>query len=111
MFPHGNIVEYVMTDLEDRVLDAFKALDDRDRIADGWKPREAELAGAPLLDDWRVGTDGDALFFRGDVTGHPRLSDGEIVTSQVIAVDPHRAWIRTVSRWYRLGRQHGETAQ
>lgn len=80
-----------------------------DRLASGWLPGDAELTSAPLLDHWAffVNYTGD-LLFTGTVTGHPRIADGRIcVTSPVIAYDGLLAlWIRTISRWYRLGRPY-----
>jgi hypothetical protein len=86
------------------------ALADRDRIYAGWEPGDAELAGAPLLDDYSCMSDGENVFFLGHVTGHPRIPDGPCTTSLVVAADRHmQSWIRAVNSW--LGRPHGEVMQ
>jgi hypothetical protein len=88
------------------------ALADRDRIYDGWEPGDPELASAPLLDDYVCMSDGENVYFVGHVSGHPRVPDGPCTTSLVVAADRNtQSWIRTVSRWYRLGRPHGEVMQ
>lgn len=88
------------------------ALADRDRIYAGWEPGPDELASAPLLDDYVCMSDGENVFFVGHVIGHPSVPDGPCTTSLVVAADRHtRAWIRTVNRWYKLGRQRGEVMQ
>ncbi len=38
----------------------------------------------------------------GTVSGHPRLPDGPIRTSVLLAYDPDRGYARTFSRFYRL---------
>jgi uncharacterized protein DUF6634 len=87
------------------------ALADRDRIAEGWEPGEAELAGAPVISHYVAHTDGEHLILTGVITGHPRIPDGLATTSAVVAIDKNRLWVRTVGRWYRLGRRAFETAQ
>lgn len=64
----------------------------------------ARLSTAPLLDRYcpTIGPLGVRLI--GDVTGHPLLGTRTIVTSQLWFADPHGQWIRTMSRFYRLGR-------
>jgi hypothetical protein len=90
-----------------------RAQDTVDRLASGWSPDDALLCDAPLLDHWgfffRTPA---ALTFFGIVTGHPHIADGRrCYTSPVIAYDGRLGiWVRTVSRWYRLGRplRHGD---
>lgn len=61
------------------------------------------LATAPLLEDHRLVL-GWCHAMKGIVTGHPLLPDGnEIVTSQLIYMNPDIGLARTLSRWYRLG--------
>lgn len=66
-------------------------------------PSEADLADAPVLDCWRplISHRGDLILW-GMVSGHPRLGNNQITTSQLIAVNTARGWARTASRWYRL---------
>ncbi|MGF9764305.1 DUF6634 family protein [Microvirga sp. 0TCS3.31] len=70
-------------------------------------PTEEELRAAPLLDDWylypaRPG----ALVVVATVSGHPRLPDGPVTTSRVIAHDEKAGWCQTLNRLYRLGRPY-----
>ena len=76
------------------------------RLSAGWVPDDKELRSAPVLKAWVVHGSPPHFFFAGSVTGHPLILDGRwCVTSPVIAYDGLLGgWIRTVSRWYRLGR-------
>jgi hypothetical protein len=63
------------------------------------------LKGAPLLDKWSHSSR-KVPCLEGVVEGHPQLPDGEkIATSEAYvhlrADDEH--FVRTLSRWYRLG--------
>lgn len=61
------------------------------------------LAIAPVLEDHRL-VFGWCHAMKGIVTGHPSLADGdEVVTSQLIYMNPDIGLARTLSRWYRLG--------
>ena len=61
------------------------------------------LATAPLLDRYKLVL-GWSHAMGGIVTGHPLLPDGrEIVTSQLMYLDPAMGLARTLSRWYRVG--------
>lgn len=61
------------------------------------------LATAPPLEDYRL-VIGWAYAMKGIVTGHPLLPDGEdVVTSQLMFLDPTVGLARTLSRWYRVG--------
>lgn len=82
------------------------------RIAAGFVPGEAELAGAPLLSSWIVEVQpGGLIRLVGSVSGHPTISDGWCTTSVVLAADETAGWARTVSRYYRLGPKLGEVRQ
>lgn len=82
------------------------------RIAAGYVPNEADLAGAPLLSNWAVEAQfGGLVRLVGVVTGHPSLRDGWCTTSIVLAADEEAGWARTVSRYYRLGPKLGEVRQ
>jgi hypothetical protein len=77
--------------------------DDLERIAAASVPTEAELANAPLLVDWRYVLSAAGLRLLGRVTGHPTLGDTDAMTSQLWAAGSDGTWIRTLSRFYRLG--------
>lgn len=66
-------------------------------------PLEYDLASAPVLNYWRpyVSYRGAPILW-GIASGHPRLKEGWITTSQLVAIDVDRAWARTASRWYVL---------
>jgi len=73
-------------------------------------PAPDTLATAPLLDPWQVAVSSraPATILLGIVTGHPRLPDGPVETSVLLALDPQGRWARTLSRWYRLGTPYAE---
>lgn len=81
-----------------------------DRLAAGWRPTEVKFHGAPTLTNWRILVLPAEIIFDGIVHGHPYIADGHRSwTSPLIAVDAVLAsWVRTVSRWYRLGRPYRE---
>lgn len=82
------------------------------RIAAGFVPGEAELAGAPLLSHWAVEAQpGGLVRLVGIVSGHPSIRDGWCTTSPVLAANEDAGWVRTVSRHYRLGLRLGENRQ
>jgi hypothetical protein len=77
--------------------------DDLERIAACAAPTEAELGNSPLLLDWSCVVSVAGLRLVGHVTGHPRLGDTYAMTSQLWAAGSDGTWIRTLSRFYRLG--------
>jgi hypothetical protein len=85
------------------------ALADQRRLAEGWFPGKADLKDAPLITEWsfvdRRGA-GQGLYIQGYVNRHPRLGRRtlKLLTSHVVAIDRHnQKWVRTLSRFYRLG--------
>lgn len=82
------------------------------RIKSGFVPGSAELAGAPLLSHWVVEpVPGGLGRLVGLVSGHPLLPDGWCTTSPVLAADEDAGWVRTASRYYRLGPSRGAAVQ
>ncbi|MGT2503159.1 DUF6634 family protein [Bradyrhizobium guangxiense] len=77
--------------------------DDLDRIHAGAAPAARELAGAPLIVDWRCVLTPVGLGLVGFVAGHPLLGNRTARTSQLWAADPAGRWVRTLSRFYKLG--------
>lgn len=72
-------------------------------IFDGGMPTPDQLKEAPLLRDHNF-SEHKVPCVEGVVVGHPLLGDGRrIKTSQLFCVDPGMKWIRTLSRFYRLG--------
>jgi hypothetical protein len=84
----------------------------------GETPHPAELAQAPLLENWRmaivdVKRDGDPLrmvpVLVGRVSGHPQHGDKRTIrTSELVWFDRHRQWARSWNRVYRLGERAGD---
>lgn len=82
---------------------------DVDLIASGRQPTDSDLSGAPILDGYLVELVAPGAYVLvGSVTGHPRLRDGLITTSPVLAIDqsPEPRWVRTAGRYYVLGRPY-----
>ncbi|WP_420557647.1 DUF6634 family protein [Roseovarius sp.] len=72
-------------------------------------PEPDDLQGAPMIDNWfLIWRDGDVVRADGDVHGHPTIEDPWVTTSPVLAYDydfeREVGWLRSISRWYRLGR-------
>jgi len=61
------------------------------------------LKGSPLLEDFVIAQTPFGLQLIGRVTGHPLLGDRMAATSPLWFADPDGTWIRTLSRFYRLG--------
>jgi hypothetical protein len=93
-------------DLHDLINRREALIADLERLATGWTPDAATLAAAPLIEQWSVvhypGTRDLAL--QGLVVGHPRLPDGPVTTSPVMAIDLQARWARTHGRFYKLGK-------
>jgi hypothetical protein len=77
--------------------------DDLDSIRTGTGPVASALATAPLLVDWRGVLTPTGLRLAGFAAGHPRLGNRPVLTSQIWAADADGHWVRTLSRYYRLG--------
>ncbi|MBR1133285.1 DUF6634 family protein [Bradyrhizobium iriomotense] len=77
--------------------------DDLERIRVGHAPVAFDLAEAPLIVDWHPVISPLGLRLMGFVAGHPRVGNTHAMTSQVWAAGRDGAWIRTLSRFYRLG--------
>ncbi|MBI5131246.1 MAG: hypothetical protein HZA66_17540 [Rhodopseudomonas palustris] len=65
------------------------------------------LRTAPVLDRYAPVITPLGLRLAGQVTHHPLLGSRRILTSQVWFADPEGHWVRTLSRFYRLGRPAG----
>jgi len=77
--------------------------DDLDRLRAGTAPSAEELANAPLIVDWRCVLTPVGLSLAGFVAGHPLLGNRPARTSQLWAADADGRWVRTLTRYYRLG--------
>jgi len=93
------------TNIENDLPSKMRRLgDDLDRLRSGIGPTGAELAGAPLIEDWHAVLTPMGLRLTGFVSGHPGFSDRSTIISQLWAADASGRWVRTLSRFYRLGR-------
>jgi hypothetical protein len=78
---------------------------DLERIRDGSGPTPAELAQAPLVDRWRTLVTPHGLRLTGAVYDPHRFGGGATtLISQLWAADSNGRWVRTLSRFYRLGK-------
>jgi hypothetical protein len=84
-----------------------RLLVDLKSLAAGAMPSEKTLAGSPLLDLYQVRSGRD-LFLTGICVDHPKLFGPAIFTSSLWVVAPDHSWVRTYSRFYRLGRPLSE---
>lgn len=101
-------IEYPATADPVALVAQLRALaNDLERMA-MFRPRE-ELDDAPTLEHW----DYSSRFvtsLTGNVTQHPILTGKRrIITSEVYAIDKRAGWVRTLSRFYNLGRRANES--
>lgn len=75
---------------------------DLKRIRDGQGPTEDELAISPIIHEHKV-VSRPAPALHGVILGHPTLGNTVGVTSELWVVAPDWGWVRTLSRFYRLG--------
>ena len=78
-------------------MSILEALDEAER-----GPTPEQLTGAPLLENWWI-QDMGVLRARGDLSGHPSITDPFVTTSPVLGFDVAAGWMRTQSRFYRIG--------
>lgn len=93
-------------------LDQIAALEaliaDLRRIAAGQAPTAADLKDAPILNNWSH-ADHHQPCLIGYVQGHPVLGSNRVIkTSGIWAGDGSKGWVRTYSRFYRLGQPRSE---
>lgn len=62
-----------------------------------------QLHAAPLLERYRPVITSFGVRLVGHVTGHPEFGTRKVITSQLWWADPNGRWVRTLSRYYRLG--------
>jgi hypothetical protein len=87
-------------------LKLSRAVEDINRLKNGWRPSLLDLADAPLLTSWSFSGDMSAggTHLAGIVIGHPRFRSGTFChTSVLVAIDTlNWKWARSVSRFYRI---------
>lgn len=79
-----------------------RLLADLKAIRAGEGPTEADLAAAPLIDHYSK-TYVPVPCLSGLILGHPSIGNGPGRTSDLWVVAPDQGWVRTMSRYYRLG--------
>ncbi|MEN3145232.1 DUF6634 family protein [Ochrobactrum sp. WV_118_8] len=67
------------------------------------RPSDEVLANAPFLNLWWIIQAGQFLRARGQVEGHPSIDEPYVTTSPVMGFNVDEGWMRTRSRYYRLG--------
>lgn len=67
-------------------------------------PSQAALEDAPALAGWWIARGRNHLHARGSVIGHPTIDDPFVTTSPVVGFNLDEGWMRTRSRYYRLGK-------
>ena len=81
--------------------DVVSVIADIERLIDGWRPSDEDIAGAAHIDEWSLR--GEILF--GWISRHPWEPHRKIRsnTSGVIVVDRDLRWGRSIGRFYQLG--------
>jgi hypothetical protein len=77
--------------------------DDAARLLHSCSISPVLLKGSPLLEDYPIAQTPPGLQLIGRVSGHRRLGERMAATSPLWFADPDGAWVRTLSRLYRLG--------
>jgi hypothetical protein len=77
--------------------------DDAARLLQSRSISPVQLKGSPLLEDYVTAQTPLGLQLIGHVSGHPRIGERMVATSPLWFADPDGAWVRTLSRFYRLG--------
>jgi hypothetical protein len=85
--------------------------DDIGAIRDGAAPLPDQIDRAPLLTNWGIVVTPLGVRLVGIVSGHPRHGNCTVMTSQIWVADSAGAWVRTLSRFYKLGEPAVETAE
>jgi hypothetical protein len=97
-------------DLDREIARAEAYLYDLRRLRRGEHPSPDELAAAPSIDKWSLGTRFAPCLY-GFIKGHPSIRHLKLsVTSDLEVINAARGYARTRSRLYSLGLRRGETA-
>jgi hypothetical protein len=78
--------------------------EDCDRLALRRSISPIELRSAPLLEDWVPTITPAGVRLIGYASGHPVHGHRMVMTTALWWADPDGAWVRSLSRFYRLGR-------
>jgi hypothetical protein len=77
--------------------------DDCDRLELAQTVSPILLQSAPLLEDWVPVVTPEGVQLIGHASGHPIHGDRMVMTTPLWFADPEGSWVRTLSRFYRLG--------
>ncbi|PSH65298.1 DUF6634 family protein [Phyllobacterium sophorae] len=89
--------------LNEDIVRLESLLRDLRAIRDGDAPSEATLLAAPVLSHWTYARRLSPCF-TGYMSGHPDIGEGHYgVTSEIWFTDPQYRFVRSLSRFYRLG--------
>lgn len=77
--------------------------DDCERLELKLAVSKLELAKAPLLEDWAPIVMPQGLRLVGYAIDHLLVGERPVMTSPLCFADPQGMWVRTLSRFYRLG--------
>lgn len=69
-------------------------------------PTPEQIENAPFLDRWWIADFHSRLRAQGDLSGHPDLPSAFVSTSPLVGFDAEAGWLRSRSRFYRLGKPH-----
>ncbi|WMT73347.1 DUF6634 family protein [Bradyrhizobium sp. Ash2021] len=78
--------------------------DDCDRLEFGRPVSPLLLQASPLLEGWVPAMTPEGVQLVGHASGHPIHGDRMVMTTALWWADPDGTWVRTLSRFYRLGR-------
>ena len=73
-------------------------------LAEGLAPSSTDLDAAPYIEGWSIVPRAE-LALQGTVEGHPLIAAGPVLTSGLYVLDREAGFARTLSRFYRLGRE------
>jgi hypothetical protein len=76
---------------------------DCDRLEFGRPVSPIMLQTAPVLEDWVPAVTPEGLRLIGYASGHPVHGDRIVMTAPLWFADPDGGWVRSLSRFYRLG--------
>jgi hypothetical protein len=92
----------ILGDVAFQIARLEKLASDLDRLGSGIMPSAAELADAPLIDQYMPVTQ-PVPCLAGVCSDHPRLHGPLIMTTDIWVAAFEDGWVRTLGRYYRLG--------